>query len=274
MNAVEHMVFAVDSDTRYAAGIDSGSTTTKFVLLRGDELDGSYVVPTGANSRGAYRKVMDAVKANAAAMPEIERLVATGYGRHNIDAATKQVSEITCQAKAINWLYPGAKVVIDIGGQDFKVIELDGKGHVLNFAMNEKCAAGTGRYLELMAGIFAMTLDEFSAAAAPAEKAVEITSFCTVFAETEVVGHVARGSDGAEIVAGIYNAVAKRVSSLARRYLAGKSELVFTGGVAKNTGMIRALERVTGCTVLTPPEPQTTGALGAALFARESLGQH
>lgn len=258
------------SHASFSAGIDSGSTTTKLVLLLDDEIDGSYVVPTGANSRGAYGKVMDVVRRSKAVdHVDIGSMVATGYGRHNIEGATKQISEITCQAKAISWLHPSARVIIDIGGQDFKIIELDGKGHVANFAMNEKCAAGTGRYLELMAGVFAMSLDEFSLAAGVGERSVEISSFCTVFAETEVVGHIARGTDGAEVVAGIYNAVAKRVCSLAKRYLAGKSQIVFAGGVAKNSGMVRALERVSGCSVLVPAEPQTTVALGAALFARE-----
>lgn len=256
----------------FAAGIDSGSTTTKLVLLVDEQIDGTYVVPTGANSRAAHRKVMEVVrKSKAVEHVDIQSIVATGYGRHNIEGAAKQVSEITCQAKAISWLYPSARVIIDIGGQDFKIIELDGKGHVANFAMNEKCAAGTGRYLELMAGVFAMTLDEFSLAAGSAEKSVEISSFCTVFAETEVVGHIARGTEGQEVVAGIYNAVAKRVCSLAKRYLAGKSEIVFAGGVAKNSGMVGALERISGCSVLVPPEPQITGALGAALFARDGF---
>lgn len=253
------------------AGIDSGSTTTKFVLLREGEIEASYVVPTGANSRGAQRKVMEVVKKSSCVeQGDLKAFVATGYGRHNIEGATKQVSEITCQAKAINWLYPSARVIIDIGGQDFKIIEIDAKGHVAHFAMNEKCAAGTGRYLELMAGVFAMNLDEFSLAAGSAQKSVEISSFCSVFAETEVVGHIARGTEEHEVVAGIYNAVAKRVCSLAKRHLAGKSEVVFAGGVAKNSGMVSALERISGCAVLVPPQPQITGALGAALFARDA----
>lgn len=254
------------------AGIDSGSTTTKLVLFQENQVDGSYVVPTGANSRAAHRRVMDlAMKSKAVESIDIRSSIATGYGRHNIDGVAKQVSEITCQARAIHWLYPSARIIIDIGGQDFKIIELDARGGVSNFAMNEKCAAGTGRYLELMAGVFAMTLDEFSLAAGPAEKSVEISSFCTVFAETEVVSHIARGTAEQEVAAGIYNAVAKRVCSLARRYLAGKSEIVFAGGVARNTGMVRALERVSGCSVLVPPEPQITGALGAALLARDAF---
>lgn len=273
MNDAEAVAVAIPhaAPMSFVAGVDSGSTTTKLVLLKDGQVDGSYVVRTGANSRAAHAKVMDEVRKRKATEVDIRSLVATGYGRHNIEGAARQVSEITCQAKAVNWLYPTARVIIDIGGQDFKIIEVDGRGHVTNFAMNEKCAAGTGRYLELMAGVFAMTMDDFSLAAGSGETSVEISSFCTVFAETEVVGHIARGTDGQQVVAGIYNAVAKRVCSLAKRYLAGKSEVVFVGGVARNAGMVRALGHVSGCAVLVPPQPQITGALGAALFALEGL---
>jgi predicted CoA-substrate-specific enzyme activase len=253
-----------------ALGVDSGSTTTKLVVLGESAIAGYYVVPTGANNRKAFSRVMELGLGEAAqGEPGARRIVATGYGRRNIEGAARQVSEITCQAKAIHWLFPEAQLVIDIGGQDFKAIELDPEGRVLNFAMNDKCAAGTGRYLELMAKVFELSLDDFGNAAASAKEAVDINSTCTVFAESEVVSFVSRGTDEAAIVAGVFQAVARRVYSLAKQFLAGKRELVFTGGVAKSAGMVQALERVTGCVVRVPEQPQITGALGAALFARD-----
>jgi predicted CoA-substrate-specific enzyme activase len=179
----------------------------------------------------------------------------------------KPISEITCQAKGVNWLFPDSEVIIDIGGQDFKVIKLGKEGRVLNFAMNDKCAAGTGRYLELMAGLFSVELDEFSKMTDFKNGGASITSVCTVFAETEVVNHISKGTEEAEIVAGIFVAVARRVYSLAKRHIQDSDSIVFTGGVAKNVGMKTALERVTNCAVLLPQEPQITAALGAALFA-------
>lgn len=257
---------------KYVGGIDSGSTTTKLVILQNNNIQGYYVVPTGANNRKAYQKVMELGMVDQALQKaDLKFLVATGYGRQNIDDASKQISEITCQAKAINWLFPESELIIDIGGQDFKVIELNKSGRVLNFAMNEKCAAGTGRYLELMAGIFNMSLDEFGHAAALTRNQVEITSICTVFAETEVISHISKGTEETEIVAGVFHAVAKRVYSLTKQFLKGKKEIVFTGGVARNAGMVKALESVTGCSIRVPEEPQITGALGAALFAYEKI---
>jgi predicted CoA-substrate-specific enzyme activase len=251
-----------------ALGIDSGSTTTKLVVLRAGAIAGYHVVPTGANSRKAFSRVMALGLGDVAPQAiAASRIVATGYGRRNIDGTGRQVSEITCQAKAIHWLFPEAELVIDIGGQDFKAIELDRSGKVLGFAMNDKCAAGTGRYLELIAKVFEMSLDEFGNAAASARDAVEINSTCTVFAESEVVSHVSRGTEEAAIVAGVFQAVARRVYSLAKQFLAGKRQLVFTGGVARSAGMVKALEGVTGCAVRVPQDPQITAALGAALLA-------
>lgn len=257
----------------FVCGIDSGSTTTKMVLFAKTGLVGSYVVPTGANSRRSQQRVTELMVAEQGISPrEISCLVATGYGRQNIEPADRQISEITCQAKAINWLFPTARLIIDIGGQDFKIIELDSNGKVANFAMNDKCAAGTGRYLELMAGIFGVSLDQFGLAAKGAMQRVDITSVCTVFAESEVISHVSRGTDEKAIVAGIFSSVAKRVHTLAWQFMQGKSEIVFTGGVAKNEGMIKALESATGCQVRVPAQPQITAALGAALIALEERG--
>lgn len=258
---------------RYVAGLDIGSTTTKLVLMVNEKIEGHYVIPTGANSRKACQRILElGLGDKGLAKNDISSFVSTGYGRHTIELG-KPISEITCQAKGVKWLFPDAEIIIDIGGQDFKVIKLGKGGRVFNFAMNDKCAAGTGRYLELMAGLFSVELEEFSRMADFSNEGASITSVCTVFAETEVVNHISKGTDEAEIVAGIFVAVARRVYSLAKRLIQDSGRIVFTGGVAKNTGMKAALERVTNCSVLLPPEPQITAALGAALFAKEIAEQ-
>lgn len=255
----------------FTAGLDIGSKSTKLVLLTDDRMEGSYVIPTGGNSRAAGEKILERGLAHRGIeRRDIAFLVATGYGRHSVESE-KKVSEISCQAKGIRSCFPEAMVIVDIGGQDFKVMKLNPEGRVLSFAMNDKCAAGTGRYLELMAGIFGMDLESFSRGGDMLSEGVEISSVCTVFAETEVINHISRGSEEREIISGIFTAVSKRVLSLAQRFIGDAKSLVFTGGVAKNAGVAKALERVTGCNVQIPPEPQVTAALGAALIAGEHL---
>lgn len=255
----------------FTAGLDIGSKSTKLVFLADGRMEGAYVDLTGGNSRAAGERILERGLINRGiARGDIAFLVATGYGRHAVEAG-KKVSEISCQARGIRSYFPDARVIVDIGGQDFKVIKLTGEGRVLSFAMNDKCAAGTGRYLELMADIFGMDLQAFSRGGDMSSEGVEISSVCTVFAETEVINHISRGSEEREIISGIFTAVSKRVYSLAQRYLGDAASLVFTGGVAKNQGVAGALERVTGRTVQIPPEPQITAALGAALIAADHL---
>jgi len=257
----------------YVAGLDSGSTSTKLVVMKDGKIEGFYVVPTGGNSLRSAQRVLEQWSAKTGKTEDdLKSLVATGYGRENIRLARKTVSEISCHAKGVHWLFPACRLIIDIGGQDFKVIKLDNEGRVINFAMNDKCAAGTGRYLELMANVFQMSLEKFSLAAETATGSVEITSVCTVFAETEVINHISWGTAEKEIVAGIFNAVARRVYSLAKQHLAGDKEIVFTGGVAKNKGMAGALSKIMGCEVKVSFNPQITGALGAAIYACEING--
>jgi len=256
---------------RYAAGLDIGSKSTKLVFLGQDQIAGYYVIPTGGNSSKAGEKILElGLSDRHLGQDDISFLVATGYGRHSVESA-KKVSEISCQARGIRSLFPEAVVIIDIGGQDFKVIKLKKEGTILSFAMNEKCAAGTGRYLELMADIFDMNLNTFAKAGDTASDGVEISSVCTVFAETEVISHISRGAEEKEIISGIFTAVSKRVYSLAQRFIGDAKSVVFTGGVAMNMGVAKALERVTGCDIQIPAEPQISAALGAAMIAREQM---
>ncbi len=195
--------------------------------------------------------------------------MATGYGRNNIPFATGQVTEITCHARGAHRLYPEARAIVDIGGQDSKVICLDESGGVTNFVMNDKCAAGTGRFLELMARTLELNLDEMARVGLHWEQELTISSMCTVFAESEVVSLIADNHSAADIVHGLNQSVAAKTAALASR-AGAKGPYMMTGGVARNRGVTEALEARLGAPLWLPPEPDLCGALGAALFALDS----
>jgi len=253
-------------------GIDSGSTTTKVVQMSGGEVKHFLVLPTGPNSeRTAIRMLQTAQQECNISADDIETIVATGYGRANISMANKQVTEITCHAKGAAAIFPGAEAIIDIGGQDSKIIKIDSTGRVLDFIMNEKCAAGTGRFLDVMCRVLEIGIDDIGPLSLRSSEPVQISSTCTVFAESEVISHVARGTPVEDIVAGICSAISARVYGLGRRILTGCTKIVFTGGVAKNQGIVKGLEERLGLQLLVPPNPQIVGAIGAAFIGQETL---
>ncbi len=254
----------------YFLGIDSGSTTAKVVLLKNEKIVGSTVAPTGANSLKSSQKAVEQVLCETGLCNEdIAYRVSTGYGRQSVPGVEKQVTEITCHARGVKQIFPKAQAIIDIGGQDFKVIKLDNRGSVTDFRMNDKCAAGTGRFLEVMARVLELDLYSFSNLSLMAKSQIEITSICTVFAESEVINHVARGTSVEDLIYGILNSVCTRVYSLAKVLISGAEHIVFTGGVAQNVGMVKALGDKIGTDLLVPTNPQLTGALGAAVLASE-----
>ncbi|MCG9966655.1 acyl-CoA dehydratase activase [Pelotomaculum terephthalicicum JT] len=250
-------------------GIDVGSITSKAVLLNGSAWQ-SVLRPTGYSPRQAGREVFDELLDKAGlARADIGYIIATGYGRTTLDFADKAMTEITCHAKGAHHLVPGADMVIDIGGQDSKVIFTDRQGNVADFSMNDKCAAGTGRFLQVMAAAMGADVSEL-AELARGEEPVQISNMCTVFAESEVISLLAEGVGRGRIIAGIHRSVAKRVTAMAERI--GKGELIaFTGGVSKNEGVREYLARELGREIVVAPESQLAGALGAALLAREKL---
>jgi (R)-2-hydroxyacyl-CoA dehydratese activating ATPase len=252
------------------AGLDIGSTMTKAVII--DEYGkvlGSVIGPTGAQHRHLALQVMAEVLGKTALVLEaLDFIVATGYGRINVPFADKQITEITCHARGVHALFPSARTVIDIGGQDSKGIKLDAGGKVVNFVMNDKCAAGTGRFLEVIADTLGIPLTEMGPLSLTAREAVPISNTCTVFAEHEVTSRLAEGVGLPEIVAGLHAAIAGRVVNLVRS-LGLQKEVAVTGGGAKNIGLIRAVEEQVGFPVLVPDEPLLTGALGAALLGRD-----
>ena len=259
----------------FFAGIDIGSLSTDVVLLdRRGEIAGSSIVATGASAKKACEEAFSRALAGAEASPSaVVFTVSTGYGREMAASADLTVTEITCHARGARHLFPKARTVLDIGGQDSKVIRLTPGGKVADFAMNDKCAAGTGRFLEVMARTLEMDLEEMGPRSLLSRKTVAVSSMCTVFAESEVISLIASGTPPEDIARGIHLAIADRIAALAER-VGMASPAVMTGGVAKNPGARRALEEKFGISLLVPAEPQLAGALGAALIAREKSQAH
>ena len=288
----------------YVAGIDVGSVAAKAVVLEllpsgGSQIAGRAVLPTGWNTAEAGEFALNnACEAAAMARNDLRHVTATGYGRIALPFADKTVTEISCHARGAAHLFPRAGLVLDIGGQDSKVISLDipreaeaasldaasldaasgtgslgplktaGKpGAVRDFLMNDKCAAGTGRFLQVLSGILNMPLGELGKAAATG-KPVAISSMCAVFAETEIVGLLARSTPPQDIAAGVFRAIARRMCALARR-IPMQGECVFTGGLATSPAFAAILSDELGLPVQVPHDPQTVGALGAALIAAD-----
>jgi len=257
---------------KYFGGCDVGSTYTKAVIL--DEFGkivADTIIRSKINSQQSARAAMDEVLKNIGlkTSEELCYLIGTGYGRNKVQFADENISEISCHAMGVHITDPNVKAIIDIGGQDVKGISIDNDGTVINFAMNDKCAAGTGRFYEAMARSFEMTLPEFSKLSLTAKNVIPITAQCTVFAESEVITLVSENKPMNEIAAGIQMAVAKRCFVMAKKAGATHS-ITLTGGCAKNRGLIKALEQVLQLKVIELTiDPQLMGALGAAEYARQ-----
>jgi len=251
----------------FCAGIDIGSTMTKAVVM-GDELVAQVIGPTGAEHRHLANKVMEeALKRAGIPFDDVACIIATGYGRINVPFADKQITEITCHARGVAYLFPTVKTIIDIGGQDAKGIKIAG-GRVVNFVMNDKCAAGTGRFLEVIAEALGLKLNEIGELSVRAASKAKISNTCTIFAEQEVVSRIAEGIPIEDILAGLHEAIASRVFRMAEK-IKIERDMVLTGGVAKNIGMVKAFEDLLGYPPLIPEEPLLTGAIGAALLGCE-----
>jgi predicted CoA-substrate-specific enzyme activase len=250
------------------AGIDIGSITAETVILQDNQMLSSSIVPTGANSRtAAERSLTAALKQASLRQEDLAAIITTGYGRASFPSATKMITEITCHARGAFFVYPETRTVIDIGGQDSKVIRLDKQGRNVDFQMNDKCAAGTGRFLEVMARALEVKLEDLGRLSRSAQRTIKISSMCTVFAESEVVSLIAENQPQEVIIRGLHDAIADRILGMIRR-VGVEEKVTLTGGVAKNEGVVQALEERLEVRVFVPPEPQIIGALGAALLAR------
>ena len=254
-------------DKIYTLGIDIGSTASKCVMLRdGKEIVSKSLISVGAGTSGPQRAIAEVLESAGMTRDQMAYVLATGYGRNSLEGiADHQMSELSCHAKGASFLFPDVHTVIDIGGQDVKVLQVE-NGVMTNFVMNDKCAAGTGRFLDVMARVLEVKVEELGDLAAKSTKDVAISSTCTVFAESEVISQLAMDTDKCDIINGIHHSVASRVAGLAHR-VGVRDQVVMTGGVAQNTGVVKALEEELGHIIYTSPLTQYNGALGAALFA-------
>ena len=253
----------------FTLGIDIGSTTSKCVILKdGNEIIAKSLIQAGTGTKGPDEAYQEVFSQAGLTREEISYVMATGYGRNTYDKADGEMSELSCHAKGVFFKNPDCRTIIDIGGQDAKVISLGESGNISNFVMNDKCAAGTGRFLDVMANILQLKVWELETYARKADAPVKISSTCTVFAESEVISQLSKNVELSNLIAGICNSVASRVAALAKR--AGvKEKVCMSGGVAQNGGVSDALSRELSVEVTAVEDAQYMGALGAAIAAYE-----
>jgi len=254
--------------TSYFAGIDVGSTMTKAVILN-EGVIASIIGPTGPEQRRLANRVMEeALNKAAISFQSITYIVSTGYGRVNVPFADKQYSEITCHAKGVISLFPKAKTIIDIGGQDVKGIKIDSTGKIIDFVMNDKCAAGSGRFIEVIADTLGVPLDKVGDLSLQSKNPAKISNICTIWAQQEVAASLAQGMPISDLLAGIHHSLADRICRMVNR-MRVEDAVIVTGGGAKNRGLLKALSEQLGYEILVSEEPLITGALGAALLGKE-----
>ena len=253
-------------------GVDVGSTQTKSVLV--DEqgrIVARSLIDTGAYLVRAAERSLEACLAEAGvARGDVGYAVGTGYGRFKVAFGDDQVTEISCHAKGAWFLFPGTRTVIDIGGQDTKAIKVSDRGEVLDFSMNDKCAAGSGRFLTNSAEALGMDVSAIGARSLDARSPVRLSTVCTIFVETDILSYLAQGKRVEDILAGVHGAIGSRTVALVRR-VGSEPEVTFTGGVSRNIGMVRSIEDKLGLTINVSDDCHYTGALGAAIFAMERM---
>lgn len=255
------------------AGIDIGSMTTKCVIMDETDIIGNIVIPTDSAPKNAGIRALESVLEDIGfERSHIIRIVGTGYGRISLDIFDHTATELTCHAMGVRYVHPETEGIIDIGGQDSKAIKLKPDGSLLDFILNDKCAAGTGRFLEVMAKALKLDMETFGGLYEKSEHPCDINSTCIVFAESEVISLAAQGEAKTDIAAGLHKSIARRVGNMAKR-LGIRNNTAFVGGVAKNRGMRKALEDYLGIEFISLSiNPQITGAIGAAVMAREQAG--
>lgn len=249
-------------------GIDIGARSIDIVLYDGAQIIESSVADTGAfpkeNALNAFKEVL---RNAGVTVKEVDKVIATGYGRNYFKGADRVVSEILCHAAGVSYFFPSVHTIIDIGGQDSKMIEVGENNKVLNFAMNDRCAAGTGKFIEMVAATLSIPLDKTGETALRTNETCEISSMCAVFAESEIIGMLHKGISREVILRGVFRSVARRTLGMAGKVSIG-DDFIFTGGVAHNIGVLEAIKQETGKdNIKVPPTPQITGALGAAIIA-------
>jgi len=251
------------------AGIDVGSRAAKAVVISNGSILSSVICDTGPESVKTSRAAMaEVLKGPGLSLDDIQYVVATGYGRVLVPFADENISEISCHARGINWYFPSVRTILDMGGQDCKAISCDGNGLVTNFIMNDKCAGGTGRFLEMIAEVLNTSLEEIGELSLSSRNAIPFNTICAVFAQSEAIAHFRKGVTKSDILAGLHEAIATRSLNLLKR-VSIERDFSITGGIAKNSGMVAKLKEKVGLDPLLCEDPQIVGALGAALFAEE-----
>jgi (R)-2-hydroxyacyl-CoA dehydratese activating ATPase len=255
------------------AGCDVGSLTSKAVIMNNDKIVESVIIKSKARPGDSADAVMgEALSRAGLSMKDLGYCVGTGYGRDRISFINEALTEIACHGRGARWLVPSARTVIDIGGQDCKALRLDAQGNMVKFTANDKCASGTGRFLEVMAKVLHVELDDLGALSASSKNGITLASACTVWAQADVIQHLNNGVPVADIAAGINSAMASRMSIIVNN-IGFERDVVMTGGVAKNAGVVAALEKLLGLRIkrVTRADPQLAGAIGAALFAKDKV---
>jgi predicted CoA-substrate-specific enzyme activase len=252
-------------------GVDAGASATKVVIIDEKENIISHaIVPSGINFKASFEEALKkALERPGLSRRDILYIVSTGYGRELVEASI-MFSEITCISRGVHKLFPYVRTIIDVGGQDSKAVRISENGRVLDFVMNDKCAAGTGRFLEVMATILGKPIEELGMLHFKSLNPVKISSTCTVFAESEVISYISKGCKIEDVIAGLHNAIAERIFSMSSR-IGFEREVAFTGGVAKNPGFVEALSKRIGFNPILPKEPQIICAFGAALLAKKQF---
>ncbi|MCK9780861.1 acyl-CoA dehydratase activase [Proteus columbae] len=254
----------------FTMGVDIGSSASKCVIMKnGDAIVAKSLASVGAGTSGPEKAISEVLHQFGGDLSQISWICATGYGRNSLKEANKEVSELSCHAKGAHFLFPGVKTVIDIGGQDVKALHMDGAGRLLNFVMNDKCAAGTGRFLDVMSRVLETKISDLAQEGAKSTKKVTISSTCTVFSESEVISHLANNETIPDVINGIHRSVASRIAGLAKR-VGVEAPVVMTGGVASNFEVVRYVSEELNVPIATSPLSQYNGAIGAAIYAFEA----
>ena len=256
----------------FFSGIDIGSTITKIVISNQEKILATVIQRTGAEHRRRAHRVMEGALMQAGLVfNDLDYIVATGYGRINVPFADSQITEITCHMRGVSWLSPEVRTIIDVGGQDCKGIKVK-DGHLVDFIMNDRCAAGTGRFFEIIAKTLGIALEEIGPLSLKSKNPAEISNLCTIFAEQEALSRLSEGVPIEDIIAGIHKANASRIYGMVRK-IKIEEAVAITGGGAKNCGLCHSLQERLQLPVFIPPEPLITGALGAALIAGEKAAR-
>ena len=252
------------------AGIDIGSVFTKGVLMQNSQVVTYEIVASGGNYREAAERAVDQVLSKIGVSREEVKMVATGLGATMVASAFRQVSDISCQARGAHYLFPTVKTVIDIGGQSSRVIKVDTGGNVVDFVISERCAAGSGRFLQVMARILGIGVEDIGPLSLKSKQPIEFSTSCAVFAESETISRIAEGTVKEDILAGVHKAIAAKIVSLVKR-VGLSADCVITGGGTKDVGLVRTITEELEIEVFVPEEPRITAALGAACFAADSF---